>query len=520
MNNEHNSTDYLRLFFQREKEVVLGKHRINLWILTSMLLFTFLAIAFSNASLAYLRQKMDDPFTNWVNIPTEDPNVVYMLQEDFGEDSNLREQFHIEQFSVDNSCHYIFFASDPQRLPYVGCLFFRSFTNNPLISAILTPENIVGDCALDPKEFVDEMLGVIITRKQMENMGYTDPDHYPAFIRFHQASDGAQQYGVTLYDGYAMVPVPVLAVVNSLPMNMDIIAPYFFYAQQQSESRPFNLNNPDYAMTLNYAIEGEKLASEVSDYIESLVDDDVDVEPTYMPYNRSFKPTTIVSATGAYDDLEPEFINDLDRKVRAKFGEEGITRVYEFDFSLVTPQTGKFVSVQFNSKGLKKIRQFSKYLNETYHIDIEMSQINSKENFSAVSVTATILTWTIVFFALISVVLFIVNLLRTYFQRVKRNMGTFKAFGMSNSVMIHIYIRILLEIVCLAVVFSIAAVLVLQVLMSLCHIVHEGGMPFLNILSLNTFLAVAVVLISTVATVHLVMKEELRATPGDLIYDR
>ena len=63
--------DYFKLFVKREGKVVLGKNAANLWILSAVMTLTFLAIAFSNASLDYLSYKMDDPFINWVDIKNE-----------------------------------------------------------------------------------------------------------------------------------------------------------------------------------------------------------------------------------------------------------------------------------------------------------------------------------------------------------------------------------------------------------------------------------------------------------------
>lgn len=517
------SNDYLRLFIRRESRVVLGNRFVNLWVLTVMLLLTFLAISFSNASLSYLQQKMDDPFTNWVNLPVESENDLYRLQNYFGDSTSvLNQEYNIEHFSVDYSYHYIFFGKTPDKLPYLGCLFFQSFIDNPLLDAILAPSNIVNECSVPIEQLNDELIGVIITKEQMETMGYNDSTAYPSYIHFHQASEGAEQYGVTLYDGYAMVPIPVLAVVRSLPMNMDIVAPLNFFQQQQSVNRPFNLNNPNYASTLIYSVENPKVAEKINAFLYDNTDDDVDVsiDAVYMPYNISFRNSTIVSVEGAYEDLSHEVINELDQMVRAEFAKETFTRVYDYEFSLLPSSSGSFVSVQFNSEGLRTIRAFSEFLNREFHIDIEMSQIQSKENFSAVSVTATILTWTIIFFALISVILFIVNLLRTYFQRVKRNMGTFKAFGMSNRELIRIYILILVTIVSGAIIIALIAVVILQLLLMLLRLSYEGGSPFLLIGNLNTILAIVVILGSSVLTVYWVMKNQLSATPGDLIYDR
>jgi hypothetical protein len=188
------SNDYLRLFIRRESLVVLGHRFVNLWILAVMLSLTFLAISFSNASLSFLRQKMDDPFTNWVNLPVESDNDLFRLQQYFGDTASvLNQQYHIEHFSVDYSYHYIFFGKTPDKLPYLGCLFFQSFIDNPLLDAILSPSNIVNDCAVSLDQLNDELIGVIITKEQMESMGYNDSTAYPTYINFHQASEGAEQ---------------------------------------------------------------------------------------------------------------------------------------------------------------------------------------------------------------------------------------------------------------------------------------------------------------------------------------
>lgn len=60
--------EYIKLLIKRESKEVLGRKWINLWLLTIVLTATFISIAFSNGSMKYLSEKMNDPFTNWVSI--------------------------------------------------------------------------------------------------------------------------------------------------------------------------------------------------------------------------------------------------------------------------------------------------------------------------------------------------------------------------------------------------------------------------------------------------------------------
>ena len=60
--------EYLNLLAKREYRVVLGPRFVNLWLLVIVLVATFVSISFSNGSMLYLSDKMNDPFTNWLNI--------------------------------------------------------------------------------------------------------------------------------------------------------------------------------------------------------------------------------------------------------------------------------------------------------------------------------------------------------------------------------------------------------------------------------------------------------------------
>ena len=71
-----------------------------------------------------------------------------------------------------------------------------------------------------------------------------------------------------------------------------------------------------------------------------------------------------------------------------------------------------------------------------------------------------------------------------------------------------------------AIIISLVAVIVIQLLLAICHLTYQGGSPYLLLGNINTLFAILVILASSVLTVYWVMKNQLSATPGDLIYDR
>ena len=87
--------EYLKLLAQRESKVVLGKYYSNMWVLVIVFIATFISIAFSNGSMMYLEEKMNDPFTNWVDIPNDAENSQFENFKNVLEESRTRKNFNI-----------------------------------------------------------------------------------------------------------------------------------------------------------------------------------------------------------------------------------------------------------------------------------------------------------------------------------------------------------------------------------------------------------------------------------------
>ena len=84
-----------------------------------------------------------------------------------------------------------------------------------------------------------------------------------------------------------------------------------------------------------------------------------------------------------------------------------------------------------------------------------------------------ILSALIIVFAIVCIILFIVNLLQSYFQKIKRNLGTFKAFGISNHDLISVYVLIMVGIVVAAIFISVSTTWLIQIVMHVCGKVKD-----------------------------------------------
>lgn len=516
------SSSYFKLFVKREGKVVLGKRGYNLWLLIGVLTATFLAIAFSNASMIYLNEKMNDPFIKWVDI-----------QNDFGEgdftgleialnDSQVQEDYLFDSYQSDYYFSYMFFGKE-DKVQYFKCRFFQEI-NTPLVEAILDEENVVDKCRIESlEELSDQTIGVILSKEALDKLGY---DKAPAYLNMFRYSIDADTLGFKLYQGqFAKVPVPVLGVVKRLPSNVDVISTKFLYEQDNNDNTyPFYLNNINYASNLHYFIPEGVDYDEANENLKALaagkssVETETDEYSYYKPEMKSYANGRYLNLFGSYDSLNPHEVQSIDAEFMEKYEALGVCRLYDYEFSDYMISEKSYLSVYFNS--LDCIREFEDYVKQEYHVKIDMSQINAKENFNAVSIMASILSWAIIVFAIVCIILFVVNLFQSYFQKVKRNLGTFKAFGMSNSELISVYLLIMAAIILTAIVTSLAITFLTQEVLILLNVLKDGTFSYLSLWSFKTLYAILIIICASVFTVYEVMNRLLKSTPGDLIYDR
>lgn len=514
--------DYFGLFVRREGRVVFGKGFVNLWLLTAVLFVTFIAIAFSNASLNYLSEKMNDPFTNWINIENDNKgeNKYAELEKRLNE-KELQDHYRFCGYTSDLKGGYMFCGKSTQMIKYLRVRFFERM-NTALVAAILSADNVVNGCALDASVISDNSLGVIITAEAMKRLGYDD--NFPAYISILSDNHGAEEFGFDIDESnMAPTPLPILAVVEKLPMNMDVIATRFLEEQKMNtRTYPFNLAKDYYARTMFYFVpQSESGFRDVLDTITKSVTDEsfrID-ERVDMQMMKSYAAGRILCLSFDNAAAVPyDVVQTIASHIAEQYGDKGVCRIFDYEVSDTDFNGRSAVSINFYE--LDSIRAFERFVLDNYDIKIEMSQVNTKENFHSVSLMANILSWSMIVFAIICIVLFIVNLLRSYFQRVKRNIGTFKAFGVSNNVLIGVYMLIVLLMIAFALVISLSASLLVQWLLGVFGFLKEGIYPFLALQSPKTLCAVLIIISISCCTVYIVMSKLLRATPGDLIYDR
>jgi len=537
--------DYLKLFIRREGKVVLGRNYSNVWLLTAVLFATFLAIAFANGSLNYLNYKMNDPFIKWVDIKKDNKEGAFRQLERALSDSLNAATYHYRDYSHDFEYSFNVFGARDSIVIYLKTRFF-DMKNRDLIEAILDKENRIAGIPQSDVEDIDERsMGVFITSKALTRLGY---DQAPAYIDLYQYSEGAADLGFSVVSGRVRVPVPVLGIVKRLPGSVDMVAFTNLYVQKIMDAVVLNMNNEDYASSLCYFIPEDVDAIEFDGRLQTLLSERTDVP--FIIDDQGYDPGELHSYKNRVTEVDDEgfryrylgfrrvFLTDtltispqiccaVNDALLAEFPGKDIHRLYPYEYSSSKPSDGDYMSIQFTD--LKEVKRFAENLVGTCGLEVEMSQINAKENFQSVSVMAITLSVVMVIFAIVCILLFIINLLESYFQKVKRNIGTFKAFGISNRELLRVYMTIMLALVTAALIISLIAVSLVQVILNMANLVKDEGFGFLSLWHcdvihafppLITVAAALFVIAAAAFTVNTVMNKLLSATPGDLIYDR
>lgn len=513
----------------RESREVLGHNGTNLWLLTLVLVATFTSIAFSHGSMNYLRDKMEDPFTNWVSINKATNDSLFgKFREALFDDGN-KMKYGYQSVLLDQFNYYNIAGVDTGSIHYLSARFFESI-NTPLMSAILSEDNVVEGCNIDTCLIDDKTMGFVITLDAARRLGY-DEKHLPTYILYIHGLNmeevtrhAVDSLGIDLVQGeFTPISMPILAVVRRLPNNVDLVSASFFYEQQHGgPTFPFDpvFHESNYLHNLAYYVSDAVGAESFDNYVSTLIPDSLSMNITdesqkYISM-KPWKTGTVRYLGFDNEELPVEFYNNIAKAINSHFDCDEVRRVHLFDTENHPAERGSFISVAFSS--LKHIREFETFAKEN-GIQLEMSQVASKENFDAVTTMAGILSAAMVIFSIVCIIMFMVNMLQSYFQKVKRNLGTFKAFGMNSDELIRVYVIILVAIVSSGVILALIITWAIQGILPVIGI-EKDGFNYLSLWNTTTYIATAVIFVSTILTVIVVMTRMLSQTPGDLIYDR
>ena len=486
------------LFFKNEFLSLLGSRYERLLILTSILALSYLAIGFAIGGLKELKTRMDNPYTNWVdlNIRSEYESKLPEMYEKF-DDKTVLTKYQLKDLSGYCIYHPKFMNAELK-----GDLFVtkgRSIDfNSDLFRRILGSKhnNVISGLELTDKDtVVVEHCGLIVTKKLVDNLGY----------------ESKNPKNILLKSGGYFFLLPVVSVVKELPNYCDFLSSHSLYNFLQGSYSKTDFFSPE-DVSNYFTFYTKNSDVEFIRKILSKEFPDKDIVEIKVESIDLFKSSTIQKYEIIYN------VSDFpNQEERSKFFERNPDLFPHVEWTC----SDKFNDIEhphyiaFNFNNLDQVKPFSKYLNDQYEFQISLDQIESKDNFAKVVNLTLSLSGMMLLFCVLSLVFYLNSIVISHLERMKPNIGTFIAFGLKQKYIIQNY---LLIVVVLLVLSSFLAFLLCLFIVFMIWLLKFKISIALFTIYLPILILITICIISYIA--YRRIKKIVNNTPGDLVFER
>lgn len=528
---------YKQLFLVKEGRSLIGKGYTNLIALIAILSITLMAIGFANGSLEYLNKKLNDPFVNWITITIPQARADQtnkMLQVLNSEE--IKKEFSIKSVLTYKEQALGFkdqkdniFNQAQGRSVQLG-----EYGEDPMIQDIMKDGNrIFGDehGFRGPKD-----LSIIVTEKFLKQFNYNTET--PLVYFDNPVKDTITNKWVSL-----SVPIGIRGVVKDMPGKVDFIySQYFLQAYLQTNKCTFDIRQKH---EIKIIVDGDKdLANSIITAAKAFFESNQEFSKyDPLPFNPAINKDSYHNyyefLIGFYpwplsDDTVNLVYNKLINSTQMKPFKKNIFRSYRYDdFSEDFSQPPRFDIMSINFEKLDHVRKFGSYISYNFNsiddrklgnlIELDLANIREKENFLFLSNTAKIISFLVLIFGLITVILFISNLLKAHLSKIQMNIGTYKAFGLADKEAQGIYFIIILRfiLVCLfsSFIFSFGAGFFIDSILKE-YIFIEDNNSFFKLIDSFTFFSIFIIIGSGIIVSWFTVNRMLNKSPGDLIFNR
>ena len=519
--------DGFHLLKKNEWKELLGGKKLNIVFLIFVFSLSILSISISSARLSYLEYKMKDRYVNCIDI------IVDQVSGDKNELRTFLNDIDKESLGIENTepVYLIggnFYNSSNDIVELAG----RSCSDSCLLyTCVLSDKNVVGEkrCILP---LSNRDISLIVSIGGLKKLGL---DTTVVFLdqceMFYVDSAMKLDSDTTVISDFENVvyrsfSIPIYAIVKELPDMRDFLVPEAYIRQKLIRTAirktddvekmiPFNVTDSNINKSMYVCV-----PDSIKDgLVERIKYDGLSVNDE--KYEKSYSNGYSKLIVNSQQDNYMKLYDSLFVVYSSCFN--GIKRVYDFRFPeyemYEIKRDPNLYSCFFNSDSLCNVEKFRDLLKSEVNYNIDMNKIYSMNNLNIVQVMVKLLSSLIIIISISFLCGFIILLLQSHFQKIQMNLGTFKAFGISNGVLVGIYVRLMFKMTLLAFAVSF---LLLVIITSTCALFSsiEQGYPYFNVWAWQNFLLLGLAIVASIVTTWAVSYGLLKHTPGDLIYDR
>lgn len=533
-------TTFQKLFLKRESMALSGRWLQNLLILMAMLWFTFLAIGFANGGLDYLRTKLNNPVVNWLEIDV--PHAVIAKFDEIrsqleslveeGNPYNLEGVVAYSNIGLEFADYESYEMGVVQSYLKIGrSVEVNDIETTGLLSDVLAEKNLLvgtGEGFSNNYEF-----SLIVTQELLRGLNY-DPNAPFILMNVDDPFISGQEH---------FLKIPIKAVVREIPGKNDFIVTTCFLNAYMEIDDWHTFDILQYR-DIDLFFEGSQETGNIlKRKIEEFFRNNEDLQSRYQPfvelrekymachipgYRIHIDLENVIPDSAVIVTLDALFRQMVDAMAIQPFKEK-IHRIYDLRYGeSCTISNPDKLSIYFLN--LDHVRKFASDLVYNFNEDksqefirVDTAKVQEKENFNFLSKITKIIAWLLVLFSVISISLFASNLLKMHLSKVGMNIGTFKAFGLSNGKALFIYFQIILYFLFAGLLFggllALATGTILDELL-IQQFKVEQGVTYFKLFSPMTLWAIVIIFVTTLLVSWWTIRNMLAKSPGDLIYNR
>mgnify|MGYP001195822676 CR=1 FL=1 len=487
--------NYKKLFISKELITLIGPNKRNLLISSALLFVAVFTISFSLGAYEELKERMDNPYTNWVTMP-----VLYSYRDSI---PSLKQHFsnkeNLSKYGLKDISGYIKWAFKVvhpvtnkvmdltgRTMSFSDDITLRTFDKGNILSL---KDNF------DPND-ESNIFEIFVNEEFCRKLNI---DVTTAVGKPIQIQDFENDF-VLLFN--------IGAVLKNLPSHSTFIMSQDFMNMFKEKYESTGFVEVEEQTRLTFLSKKEIENRILKDVLPS--DQLVDIESIKVAIagaDSVFKYTIFTN-----DYVSDSLMSDFSKNLKQKG--ESIILNKEWKFVKGHSEIYDPMYFSFNFIDLEKIRELQSFLKEKYKMEIELSVVEDRDNFSLVSKLTYFMILSLIIVAIISFVIFLVNLIKNHLDKIKPNIGTFMAFGLSSSIIASIYANTIMKFM----IKSWSYVFVLLLLFwGIGHVTGLYSLKLLHPLVIFTFILFN--LVSYILSKR-ITNSILNETPGDLIYGR
>jgi hypothetical protein len=528
---------FIAKFLVKETGELYGQKLENFKKIFYLFFILFLAGGFGWQSYRYIRNKLNDPFVKTMEVQNVNKVDVFVKQKvkeeihDMLEKEEMLNKYKIKSINYFEKDINFTFSSDFKTKDYYG----RSIDyNSPLLKNILNVNNKISGSNFSS---INDK-GVILTKSLLSELKLSPDEISTVTVLPKSVSDTLR--------------IPVVAIVNKLPSGSEfILLNKYIDHYSWSPSQVYNFEMQD---TVSIGIDGKLNPDMVKQKIIEIIkrssyNTSLDVENMFMSSINAINPghvfkipvkTAINDSNILFNGKSIVYLLQKELAAELNFSTANFYPAFEkfysdlSDNSTLKGQSTNSIELTFDK--LTRVYKLDKALEEwsdTVYKEIapegqqlvfgfELESITLRDILNIVGFLIFTFLLIITILSLVSIYTIIKVVFEKYFQKIDKNIGTFKAFGINIK---EIYQKVLVIFIIISLIFSFLAAIIAGEIISL----------FLNITSLvtsmnesvdlfNLFNIVPVILIVFISIAVLVAYKAafkiFDAWPGDIIYDR